>query len=50
MIGDNFKKDIVGALNLNINSIWFNHENNAINVKSNLIKEVNDFKEILEFI
>ena len=50
VIGDNFKKDIVGALNLNINSIWFNHENNAINVKSNLIKEVNDFKEILEFI
>ena len=25
MIGDSFKKDIVGAVNLGINSIWLNH-------------------------
>ena len=50
MIGDSFKKDIFGASNLGINSIWFNHENKTELIESDLIKEVKNFDEILELV
>ena len=46
MIGDSFKKDILGANSLGIQSIWFNHENNKENFDSDIIKEVRSFNEI----
>ena len=50
MIGDNFEKDIFGACNLGLHTIWFNHQkkDNKINKISHL--EVKSFKEILELI
>jgi len=50
MIGDSFKKDILGATSLGIESIWFNHEDKLENYESNIIKQVKSFKEILELI
>lgn len=50
MIGDSFKKDIFGAYNLGINSIWFNHENKNETINSSLINEVKNFYEILELV
>ena len=50
MIGDNFKKDIQGAIDLGIKSVWLNHENNKFSHSNNLINEVSFFKEILNFI
>ena len=50
MIGDSFKKDIIGASSLGIESIWFNHENKLEIYESNIIKEAKSFKEILKLI
>ena len=50
MIGDSFQKDILGALGLQIRSIWFNHAKKEINYNNGLIKEVTEFKDILELI
>ena len=50
MIGDSFKKDILGANNLGINSIWFNHKKKHENYESTAIKEVSTFKDILRFV
>jgi len=50
MIGDSFKKDILGANNLDIDSIWFNHKKKKESYVSTAIKEVNTFKEILELV
>ncbi|MCT7606977.1 HAD family hydrolase [Aliarcobacter butzleri] len=50
MIGDSFKKDIFGASNLDIDSIWFNHENKQEKYDNQNIKEVTTFKEILELV
>jgi HAD superfamily hydrolase (TIGR01549 family) len=50
MIGDSFKKDILGAVGLGIESIWFNHEDKDENYKGKLITEVKSFKEILELL
>ena len=50
MIGDSFKKDILGASNLGIDSIWFNHENKQEKYNNQSIKEVTMFEKILELI
>jgi HAD superfamily hydrolase (TIGR01549 family) len=50
MIGDSFKKDIFGSMNLNINAIWLNHEKKKEVYNSSMVKEVSSFKEILELI
>ena len=50
MIGDSFKKDILGANNLGINSIWFNHKKKHENYESTTIKEVSTFNDILRFV
>ena len=51
MIGDNFDKDIVGANNLNIDAIWFNHnKNDDSNYNYKNIKIVSTFKEILKLV
>ncbi len=50
MIGDSFKKDIFGARNLDIDAIWFNHEQKQENYDDGKIKEVNTMKEILELV
>lgn len=51
MIGDSFKKDIVGAVNLGINSIWLNHnEKKEFSQKEELITEVKSFNEINKII
>lgn len=49
MIGDNFKKDVVGAAALNIDSIWLNHENNPVDDRY-VVKQARTFKDILEMI
>lgn len=48
MIGDNFKKDVVGASNLGIEAIWVNHEQKQEKYNNQNISEVTMFKEILE--
>ena len=50
MIGDNFKKDILGASVLGIKSIWFNHEFKKESHNDKLIIEVREFNEILKLI
>lgn len=50
MIGDSFRKDIFGATNLGIASIWFNHEDKPQNHDDKLITEVKTFEEILELV
>ena len=50
MIGDSFKKDIFGASNLGIQSIWLNKEKKFEEYNKNKISVVKDFKEILELI
>lgn len=50
MIGDSFKKDIFGAVDLGIETIWFNHEDNHEDYNNKLITEVKSFNEILELI
>jgi len=50
MIGDNFKKDILGAVDLKMKAIWFNHKKKEISYNNSLIKEVNKFTDILELI
>ena len=50
MIGDNFSKDIIGASNLGIKSIWLNNNREKIRYSHNLITEVKHFKEILEMV
>lgn len=50
MIGDSFKKDIIGATSMGISTIWFNHESKYESYEDKLIKEVKSFKEILELI
>ena len=50
MIGDNFKKDILGSAALGIESIWFNHEDKHEAYNDKLITEVKSFKEILELL
>lgn len=46
MIGDNFKKDIVGASNLGIPSIWLNTDKQEVYDPS-LVTEVANVKEII---
>lgn len=50
MIGDNFKKDIIGATALGIESIWFNHEEKIVQSDNILIKEARSLKKILELL
>ncbi|MGE4457258.1 MAG: HAD family hydrolase [Arcobacteraceae bacterium] len=50
MIGDSFKKDIFGARNLDIDAIWFNHEQKQENYDDEKIKEVSTMKELLELV
>ena len=50
MIGDSFKKDIFGATNLGIESIWLNSEKKIEEYDKNKVKEVKSFKEILELV
>ena len=49
MIGDNYEKDILGANDLNINTIWFNHKKIDVCKKLDL-NEVTKFKQILELV
>ena len=46
MIGDNFDKDILGATNLKINSIWINHKNKTNDYDKKFVTEVNSFDDI----
>lgn len=50
MIGDSFKKDILGASRLGIKSVWLNSMENTEEFDSSLIYEVNSFKEILKLV
>lgn len=50
IIGDSFKKDIFGATNMNIDAIWFNHEDKKESYENKQIKEVKTMKEILELV
>jgi HAD superfamily hydrolase (TIGR01549 family) len=48
MIGDNYKKDIVGAMNMNIYSFWLNRDNEE-SMPHKLITEVKSFKELEQY-
>ena len=50
MIGDSFKKDILGANNLGIKSIWLNEKQKVESYDNNMVTEVKSFKEILELV
>ncbi|SFD73410.1 HAD family hydrolase [Flavobacterium phragmitis] len=50
MIGDNFKKDIFGATNLGIKSIWLNESNNIEDFDKSMVLEAKTFKEILDLV
>ncbi|MCV6608588.1 MAG: HAD family hydrolase [Campylobacterales bacterium] len=50
MIGDSFKKDIFGASNLGIQSIWLNQEEKSEEYNTTLVTEVKNFDEILELV
>ena len=50
MIGDSFKKDIFGASNLGIQSIWLNSESKTEKYDESKVIEVKSFKEILELV
>ena len=50
MVGDSFKKDIVGALNLGIESYWLNSERTDEVYDNNMVTEIKCFKELLQFI
>ena len=50
MIGDNFKKDILGAYNIGIKSIWLNLKNESFNYDSDYIQEVKSFNKILNIL
>lgn len=50
MIGDNFEKDIKGAENFGVQSIWLNKSNRKEQFNKKMITEVVNFKEILELI
>jgi HAD superfamily hydrolase (TIGR01509 family) len=50
MIGDNYEKDILGAKDLGIDTIWFNHKKKILAYKEPAIKEVKKFKQILELV
>ncbi len=46
MIGDSYKKDILGASDLGIQSFWLNKKGDKENVESNLIVEFKEFSEL----
>lgn len=50
MIGDNFKKDIFGASNLGIKSIWLNENDKIESFDQSMVSEVKSFKEILDLV
>jgi len=50
MIGDSFKKDVFGAINLGVAAIWINNESKIENHNHQLITEVQNFKQILEIL
>ena len=50
MIGDNFNKDIIGANNLGIDSIWLNYKKKKNSYSNKSIREVSNFKQILRLI
>ncbi|MDC3178984.1 HAD family hydrolase [Flavobacteriales bacterium] len=50
MVGDSFKKDIVGALNIGIESYWLNSNQTNELYDDNLVTEIKSFKELLELI
>lgn len=50
MIGDSYKKDIIGASSLGIKSIWLNNDFKQENYDKANIVEVSSFKEILGMI
>jgi putative hydrolase of the HAD superfamily len=50
MIGDSYSKDIVGAINLEIKSIWLNRTNEKREYDPNLVVEVNEFHNILNLV
>lgn len=50
MIGDSFKKDILGASRLGIQSIWLNASGSSEEHNSPLISEVNSFEKILKLV
>jgi len=50
MIGDSYKKDIIGASTLGIKSFWLNKENQKETFESKLIVEFQEFEELQGYI
>jgi putative hydrolase of the HAD superfamily len=49
MIGDNYKKDNMGASNLGIRSFWINRDGEKY-PQSDLIKELKSFNELIHYV
>jgi HAD superfamily hydrolase (TIGR01549 family) len=49
MIGDDFNKDIKGAINMNILSYWFNNKMNNINLNNSINNIINNNSKYIEF-
>lgn len=47
MIGDNYKRDIIGASSLGIRSIWLNATEQIEVYPNRLIREIKEFKDLL---
>ena len=47
MIGDDFERDIKGAINCGINAIWYTHKNNNVQYQGKIINNLIQLKEIL---
>ena len=46
MFGDNYKKDIVGALGVGMNAVWYNPNKNVLENKASDVIELNSYVDI----
>ena len=50
MVGDNFEKDIIGAYDFGIDSIWLNHRNLKRDFYDIKITEFTKFSDVVNFL
>ncbi len=50
MVGDSYKKDIEGALNLAIDCVWCNYDNKEMDKVDEKVKVIKNFKDLREVV
>ncbi|MFC1510644.1 HAD family hydrolase [Candidatus Omnitrophota bacterium] len=50
MIGDNYEKDMMGALHCGIKGLWLNRDQPSIHLQHDNIKEFSHFKDIQDYL